>query len=363
MISNSDIGDNRGRAENVCFDVKPLNRSLLPQIESKIDNLNKPLKSLGRLEELAAQIALVQQSLTPTLTHPCHILYGADHGIEAEGVSASPREVTWQQMINFTKGGGGVNMFCRQHNIDLFIVDVGVDYDFHAIQGIIDKKIARGTANFLHAPAMTPQQMNQALEIGAEMADCAINQGCRIVSLGEMGIANTSASSLWMSLLCNIPLTECIGAGSGLSSAGVEHKYNILKAALQNFQTHKPNCSTTDIISYFGGFEMVAAIGSILRAAERGGVTVIDGFIISACALAAIKLCPNAKEYMIFAHCGNESGHKKLLDYLEVRPILNLGLRLGEGTGALCAYPIIDSAVRMINQMNNFENANITKYF
>ena len=166
-----------------------------------------------------------------------------------------------------------------------------------------------------------------------------------------------------MSLFENIPLNECIGAGAGLNSKGVEHKKEILSKALEKFLKEIPNYTTEEAIRYFGGFEMVAAIGAMLRAAEKRVIILVDGFIMSACALAAIKLCPAAKEYMIFCHSGDESGHKMMLEKMGAKPLLNLGLRLGEGTGALCAFPIIDSSVRMINQMNNFENANITKYF
>lgn len=332
------------------------------EIQQKIDDLNKPKGSLGRLEELAMQVCLIQQTLEPRLTHPCHLLLGGDHGIEREGVSVSPREVTWQQMINFTRGGGGVNMFCRQHGFDLSIVDVGVDYDLSQVPGIIDRKIARGTKNFLYEPAMSEEEYEQALKVGADLVDDCAKKGCNIVSIGEMGIGNTSPSSIWMHLFCNIPLDECIGAGAGLNSAGIRHKYEVLSKAVANSKLYTLN-STLDIIRYFGGFEMVAAIGAMLRAAERRMVVLVDGFIMTACALAASQLKPEAKECMIFTHCGDESGHKRMLDFLGAKPLLSLGLRLGEGTGALCAYPIVDSAVRMMNEMNNFQDAHITKYF
>ena len=338
---------------------------LRAQIQEKIDNLNKPKGSLGRLEELAMQLCLIQQTLTPRLDHPCHLLLGGDHGIEREGVSVSPREVTWQQMVNFTRGGGGVNMFCRQHGFHLRIVDVGVDYDLTAIAGIIDRKIARGTRNFRYEPAMTAEEYNRALAVGAELVDACCDEGCRIVSIGEMGIANTSPSSIWMNLFCNIPLDECIGAGAGLSSAGIRHKYEVLREAVENYKAHEAFLADEPqtVIRYFGGYEMVAAIGAMLRAAELRMVVLVDGFIMTACALAATRLCPAAQDYMIFTHCGDESGHRRMLDSLGARPLLNLGLRLGEGTGALCAFPIVDSACRMVNEMNNFKDAEITKYF
>ena len=355
-----------------------------PSIQDKIDNLNKPKGSLGVLEELAMQVCLIHQTLTPSLAHPCHLLLGGDHGIEREGVSVSPREVTWQQMINFTHGGGGVNMFCRQHGFKLRIVDVGVDYDLSAVPGIIHRKIARGTRNFLYEPAMTEEEFDKAIEIGTSLVDDCIAEGCRVLSIGEMGIGNTSPSSIWMSLFCNIPLDECIGAGAGLDTPGIRHKREVLHLAVERFTAQGVtaqgvtaqgvrNDVTSEIshafltpcavLRYFGGFEMIAAIGAMLRAAEQHLIILVDGFIMTACALAACRLYPAAQSYMVFGHCGDESGHRRMLDAMGAKPLLSLGLRLGEGTGALCAFPILDSAVRMMNEMNNFDHAGITRYF
>ena len=359
------------------FKIEKPNDGMRSAIQDKIDNLNKPKGSLGVLEELAMQVCLIQQTLTPSLTNPCHLLLGGDHGIEREGVSVSPREVTWQQMINFTRGGGGVNMFCRQHGFKLSIVDVGVDYDFSQVPGIIDCKIARGTKNFLYEPAMSEEEFDKAIEIGALLVDDCVSEGCKVLCIGEMGIANTSPSSIWMSLFCDIPLDECIGAGAGLDSPGIRHKREILRQAVAQWKTWAAENSSTNeaaepdsslftlhsSLQYFGGFEMIAAIGAMLRAAEQHLLVLIDGFIMTACALAACKLYPEAKSYMVFGHCGDESGHRRMLDAMDAKPLLSLGLRLGEGTGALCAFPVLDSAVRMINEMNNFDNGNITKYF
>ena len=340
------------------FKIEAPNEALRPAIQAKIDNLNKPKGSLGRLEELGMQVCLIQQTLEPSLAHPCHLLLGGDHGIEREGVSVSPREVTWQQMINFTRGGGGVNMFCRQHGFKLRIVDVGVDYDFKDIEGIIDRKIARGTKDFLYEPAMSKGEFDQAIQVGSDLVDDCVAEGCRVLSIGEMGIGNTSPSSIWMHLFGNIPLDECIGAGAGLDTPGIRHKREVLAKAVANYSQF-----LSSPLIYFGGFEMIAAIGAMLRAAECHLIILIDGFIMTACALAAIRLYPASQDYMVFTHCGDESGHKRMLDIVGAKPLLNLGLRLGEGTGALCAYPIVDSAVRMMNEMNNFDNAKITKYF
>ena len=346
------------------YDIRRPDDGLRTAIQAKIDNLNKPKGSLGRLESLAAQICLIQQTLEPRLEHPYHLLFGADHGIERQGVSVSPREITWQQMLNFAAGGGGVNMFCRQHGFKLFLVDVGVDYDLSSCNAIINRKIAPGTQDFLYGPAMSHDEYERALAVGAEMVDACRAEGCNVVCIGEMGIGNTSPSSVWMSLLGGVPLDECVGAGAGLNDAGIRHKLDVLTRAVDKFKaTAQGDGGAEEVVRYFGGFEMTAAIGAMLRAAELHIIILVDGFIMTACALAATRLCPEALSYMIFGHAGDESGHRRLLDLLGAEPLLSLGLRLGEGTGALCAYPIVESSVRMINEMNNFDNAHITRYF
>lgn len=339
--------------------------NLKEQLQNKIDNLNKPKGSLGRLESLALQIGMIQQTLTPELKHPCHILFGGDHGIEREGVSLSPREVTWQQMINYGKGGGGVNMFCRQHGFDLHIVDVGVDYDFDREKHshIIDRKIAYGTRNFLHEAAMSQEQWQRALAIGAEQVDACHGKGCNIISFGEMGIGNTSPSSVLMHLLLSIPLDKCVGAGSGLNSEGIRHKYEVLNRAVRNFKENNSSFSADLVGRYFCGLEMAAAIGGMLRAAELRMVILVDGFIMTACMAVARAMNKGVMECAVFGHCGDEGGHKLMLDAMGAQPLLHLGLRLGEGTGAICAYPIVQSAVNMINEMDSFSHAEITKYF
>lgn len=334
------------------------------RILHKIDNLNKPKGSLGMLETLAFQICKIQHTLSPKLIHPCHLLLGADHGIEREGVSVSPRAVTWQQMINFTRGGGGVNLFCRQHGFELTLVDVGVDHDLTAYSDIVNRKIARGTNNFLWEPAMSTDAFNRAIEIGVELVDECKQKGCNIVCVGEMGVGNTSASSIWMSLFGQLPLNRCVGSGSGLNQVGKNHKLDVLSRAVDRFRTIEPERNKAEtIIRYFGGFEMVVAVGAMLRAAELRQIILVDGFIMSACLFAASRLNRSVIDYAVFGHCSGENGHGEMLRLMHARPILNLDMRLGEGTGALCAYPIVESAVRMMNEMNNFKDANIDKYF
>ena len=342
------------------FHISRPNEAIRPALIDKINNLTKPKGSLGTLESLALQIGLIQQTLTPTLQHPQNIIFAADHGIVEEGVSLSPKEITWQQISNFLHGGAGVNFLCRQHGFTLKIVDAGVDYDLPYEKGIINMKVRKGTRSYLHEAAMTEEEMELCLERGAEVVRRCHEEGSNILSFGEMGIANTSSSSMWMTCFTDIPLKECVGAGSGLDNAGIRHKYEILKQALDNY---RGDGSPRDIIRHFGGLEMVMAIGAMLQAAELKMIILVDGFIMTNCILAAGKLHPEVLDYAIFGHCGDESGHKLLLEKLNANPLLHLGLRLGEGTGAICAYPIVVSAVRMINEMDNFAHAAITKYF
>ena len=344
------------------FHISRPDQAIRPALQEKIDDLTKPKGSLGRLEELALQVGLIQQTLSPALRHPQNIVFAADHGIVDEGVSIAPKEVTWQQVCHFTHphGTGGVNFLCRQQGFTLKVVHAGVDFDLPRDRGIIDLKVGRGTRNFLHGPAMTAAEMEQCLAGGASVVRQCFEEGSNVLSFGEMGIGNTSPSSIWMSYFTGIPLAECVGAGSGLDSAGIRHKYEVLSQAMANYGG---DGSPRDIIRWFGGFEMVMAVGAMLQAAELHMVILVDGFIMTNCMLAASKLYPEVLDYAVFGHCGDESGHRKVLDALGAKPILSLGLRLGEGTGAICAYPVLDSAVRMINQMDTFSGADITKYF
>ncbi len=304
----------------ITFHIERPDTAIADALREKIDNLTKPKGSLGRLEEIALQVGLIQQTLAPSLRRPVNVIFAADHGI----------------------------------------VDGGVDFDFPPTPQIIDRKIRKGTRNFLHEAAMTREEMETALRYGAEIVSGCHEEGCRVISFGEMGIGNTAASSMWMTCLTGIPLIECVGAGSGLDSRGVQHKYNVLKAALEGYTG---DGSTPDVMRHFGGYEMVMAVGGMLRAAELKMVVLVDGFIMTNCALAASRLYPEMLPYCIFCHCGDEAGHRKLLDALHATPILSLGMRLGEGSGAVCAFPIIDSAVRMINEMHTFREAAVTKYF
>lgn len=342
------------------FEIEKPNDDIRSYLQEKIDNLTKPKGSLGILEDLVMQIGWVQQTLSPELKNPCHIVFAGDHGIAAEGVSPSPQEVTYQMIANFWNGGAGINFLARQHGFNLKVVDAGVNYDFKESDPIINKKIRKSTRNYLHEAAMSQDEMELAIQRGAECVQACYNEGCNVIGFGEMGITNTSSSSLWMTYLTGVDLDKCIGAGCDHTGSIVNHKYNVLKKSMENYTGDK---SLEDIVRYFGGYEMVMAVGAMLKAAELKMIILVDGFIMTNCMLVSSKINENVLHYAIFGHQGDEAGHKLLLEYLNAKPILNLGFRLGEGTGALCAYPIIDSAVRMINEMNSFKEIKVTKYF
>ncbi len=342
------------------FNISRPDRAIEQKLIDKIDNLTKPKGSLGMLERLALKIGLIQQTLTPSLKNPCNILFAADHGIIEEGVTVSPKEVTWQQLSHFSKGGAGINFLCDQHGFKLVLVDAGVDYDIPAGHGIINLKVRKSTRNFLYEAAMTADELELCLQHGADVVVDVHAQGCNVVSFGEMGSGNTSPSSMWMHLFTGIPLDRCIGAGAGLNNNGISHKYDVLSRALANY---KGGNSVKEKMAWFGGYELAMAVGGMLKAAELGMVILVDGFIMTACILAASRLYPEVMDYAIFCHQGDESGHKLMLEYLGVKAVLHLDLRLGEGSGAVCAYPIIQSAVNMINNMDSFQSVNVTKYF
>ena len=277
------------------FSIKRPDRTIEPAIADKIDNLTKPKGSLGMLESLAMKLGLIQQTLSPRLSHPCNILFAADHGIVEEGVTVSPKEVTWQQLSHFSKGGAGINFLCDQHGFELVLVDAGVDYDVPAGHGIIDMKVRKSTRNFLYGPAMTDEELELCIGRGATVVEMVHKKECNIVSFGEMGSGNTSPSSMWMHFLAGIPLSDCIGAGAGLDNGGIRHKLDVLQRSAANYSG---DGSVRSIMAWFGGYELAMAVGGMLKAAELGMVILVDGFIMTNCMLAASKLYPEVMDYV-----------------------------------------------------------------
>lgn len=285
------------------------------------------------------------------------MVFAGDHGIALDGVSPYPQEVTWQMVANFMAGGAAINVFGRQNGIDIKIVDAGVNYDFDKEWNVIDAKIAHGTKSYLNNPAMSQEQFSKALNKGAKLVQNIHENGTNIIGFGEMGIANTSSAAILLHLLAKIDLKECVGRGTGWDDEGLKRKYEILKSAVENYNG---NQSVENIFAHFGGFEIVMIAGAMLKAAELKMIIMVDGFIISSALLAASKMNPKVLEYCIFTHKSNENGHKYMLEHLQANAILDLGMRLGEGTGAAVAYPIIESAVNFLNQMASFEDAGVS---
>lgn len=322
----------------------------------KINTRTKPLGSLGKLEAIALKVGLIQQSLTPSLKNPAILVFAADHGIVDEGVSVSPKETTYQMVMNFIEGGAGINVFSRQHAIQLSVIDAGVDYDFAPDLPIINAKIARGTNNMLHQPAMDMETCQKALEKGRELVQREHEKGCNIIGFGEMGIGNTSPASLLLYAIAGIPLGACVGAGAGLNQEGVRHKLDVLQRVAKKHAPQTP----LEILATFGGLEIAMICGAVLEAKRLNMIIVADGFIATSAFVVAHAMNPEILDNTLFSHRSNEKGHAAMLDYLQADPILHLELRLGEGTGVALAYPIIQSALIFLNEMASFESAAIT---
>lgn len=341
------------------FQITPPDSTLNSALQQKIAHKTKPLGALGYLEDIALQIGLIQNTLTPQLNKATVLVFAGDHGIAASGVSAYPQAVTAQMVQNFLAGGAAINVFARQNNMQLRIIDAGVNFEFAPHADLINAKIGMGTANFLYAPAMSEAQCEQALTIGAILVKKEIDAGCNVLGFGEMGIANTSSASCLMSVICDLPIEDCVGRGTGLDDVGLIKKTEILKQAIN--QHMRLSLTPKQALATFGGFEIAMMVGAMLGAAEQKTVLLIDGFIATSALLVAAKMQPNILHYCVFAHRANENAHRKLLDYLDAKPLLDLNLRLGEGTGAVLAYPLIQAAVNFLNDMASFASAGVSE--
>jgi nicotinate-nucleotide--dimethylbenzimidazole phosphoribosyltransferase len=338
------------------FAICPRSETLRSLLQSKIDQKTKPLGSLGQLESLALQIGLCQDTLTPVLNKPCIIIFAGDHGIVEAGVSAYPQTVTAQMVANFLSGGAAISVFARQNELELLIADAGVNADLEGHSQLINVKVGKGTKNFVTAPAMTAGDCIKALQAGAELVLRQHNLGCNCIGFGEMGIGNTSSAALLMHCLTAAPLVECVGRGAGLNDDQLQNKVNLLQQALNR---HKGITQPLDILATFGGFEIAMLAGAYLKAAELKMLIMVDGFIASSALLVAFKLYPQVLGFCIFSHVSSEQGHQALLKYFNAKPLLNLGLRLGEGSGMALAYPLLQSAVMFLNEMATFSEAGV----
>jgi nicotinate-nucleotide--dimethylbenzimidazole phosphoribosyltransferase len=324
-------------------------------LQRALDNKTKPVGSLGRLEALAQRIGLILGTAQPLLQAPQMLVCAADHGLAARGVSAFPSDVTWQMVENFLAGGAAVSVLARQHGIGLTVVDCGVKHDFAPRDGLVIKKIAQGTADALEGPAMSAAQCAQAIANGRDVLKGLPGNA---LLLGEMGIGNTSAASMLLARLAKLDVAEVTGAGTGLDADAVQRKIGILREVLAR---HADAKAPLDALAAFGGFEIATLVGAVLQAAEERRVIVVDGFIATSAVLVASHLQPHVLQRCVFAHRSGERGHALMLAHLKAEPLLDLGLRLGEGSGAALAWPLLLSACVLLREMASFEAAGVSR--
>ncbi|GGN24222.1 MULTISPECIES: nicotinate-nucleotide--dimethylbenzimidazole phosphoribosyltransferase [Marinomonas] len=346
------------------FSIQAPSAVIETELQHKIDNKTKPLGALGDLESIAFQLGKIQQTLIPNVSKPKMIVFAADHGVVAQGISLFPQEVTPQMVMNFLMGGAAVSVFCAQHNVPLRVVDVGVNAQLneHPLLGI--RKVAFSSKDFSQQAAMTSHELEKAIQAGVDEANLAIDDGVNLLMFGEMGIGNTCVSSCMMTALIGVSAIDCAGRGTGLDSAGVSHKAQVIEQSLTRAEQvtgqKRSAWSAQTLAEQVGGFEILAMAGAMLQSAERQTAFVVDGFICSVALLFAQKVAPSVRDYAIFAHQSNEKAHKLLLDHLQAEPILSLDLRLGEGSGAILAYPLIQSACLFLKNMASFESAGVS---
>ncbi len=340
------------------FNIHSTGGALAERLQKKIDGKTKPIGALGQLESLALQIGLIQASENPELNQPQMLVFAGDHGAATAGVSAYPQEVTWQMVENFLAGGAAINVFTRIHGLSLAVVDCGVAHDFGQRPGLINHKIAPGTANYIEVPAMSEKACAAAIDNGAALAANYAEQACNVIGLGEMGIGNTASASLITHCLTGKALADCVGRGTGLDDAGLSRKQQLLNQALQR-TGHISD--PLEVLREFGGFEIATMVGVILAAAERRMVVLVDGFVVGAAALVAIHINPAASEYCVYCHQSAEAGHGIQLAAMKAQPLLDLGMRLGEGTGVALAWPLVEASVAFLNEMASFASAGVSE--
>lgn len=331
------------------------------EAQQRLDSLTKPIGSLGRLEAIASQAYAIFSGQIPQPLRKAVYVFAADHGVTKEGVSAYPREVTAQMVLNFLNGGAAINVLTRLHQADLTVVDVGVDYAFEEAPGLCRMKVRRGSRNMHREAAMSHEELGQALETGVRLAHEAKEKGQQIVAIGEMGIGNTTAASAITAALTGESISTVTGRGTGLDDVGRNRKLHVIKRSIKrHFGTPSSKPEPLEILRCVGGLEIAAMTGFILGAATERMAIVCDGFISTAAAAIAHTLAPEVSDYMFAGHCSEEPGHRHLLRYIGIKPILNLGMRLGEGTGAVLAMPVIESSCRLLSEMATFCSAGVS---
>jgi nicotinate-nucleotide--dimethylbenzimidazole phosphoribosyltransferase len=336
--------------------VEPLDLSLRDALTRAIDAKTKPPGSLGMLETVARQMGMIQQTMRPSVVRPAMIVFAADHGVVHEGVSPYPQAVTAQMVANFLSGGAAINAISRVADLTLEVVNAGVATPLAPLPGLVDVPIGPGTRNFAQGPAMTREQAVAAMRAGAARVRHHAALGTNVIGFGEMGIGNTSSAACLMSRLCGVPIDDCVGRGTGLDNAGLARKRNVLASALA---LHEQATEPIDVLATFGGFEIAMMAGAYLAAAEAKMTILVDGFIATSALIVADAIAPAVRDYCVFAHLSNEAGHRRMLDYFGAKPLLALDMRLGEGTGAALALPVLRAAVAMLNDMASFESAGV----
>ena len=340
--------------------IGPPSQQWLARARARLDVLTKPLGSLGMLEDLAAQMVSIREETFAEPMRKAVYVFAADHGVTAEGVSAYPSEVTRQMVLNFLAHGAAINVLAKVHQVEMNVVDVGVDADFDHSDGLLHRKVRRGTRNMMREPAMSEDELNKAFDVGLKLADDAKGKGCNLVAVGEMGIGNTTAASAITSALTRELVSRITGKGTGLNSEALTHKCLIIEAILaKHFDSPFPN--PLDVLRCVGGLEIAAMTGFILGSARHRIAVVVDGFISTAAAAIAFAIAPQVSGYLFAGHQSEEPGHRVLLEYMRLKPILALNMRLGEGTGAVLAMPILESALCLYNQMATFESAGVSE--
>jgi nicotinate-nucleotide--dimethylbenzimidazole phosphoribosyltransferase len=330
-----------------------------PLAQAAIDAKTKPLGALGALEALAVDLAVWQRTLQPSVDPVRVLVFGADHGVTAEGVSAYPAEVTAQMMAGFAAGGAAINVLARTLDAQVEVIDVGVAADLEALAGIVHAKVRRGSGNLRIEPAMTPREVERALAAGAAAATRAADAGCRTICLGEMGIGNTTSAAALVSAFTGAEPAQTVGRGTGVDDAKLVHKREVVAAALARHLV--PEADARALLGALGGLEIAAMAGAAIAGAERGLTVVVDGFIATAAVLAAVRMQPSIRSGLVFAHRSAETGHRVALDALDAVPLLDLGLRLGEGTGAVLALPLLRAACAVLREMATFESAGVAE--
>ncbi|MGA7828475.1 MAG: nicotinate-nucleotide--dimethylbenzimidazole phosphoribosyltransferase [Geobacteraceae bacterium] len=345
--------------QNTLDKIQPIDSLLLEKAQAKLDNKTKPLGSLGRLEEFARRFAAISGSLDPDTSKKVIFTFAADHGVVEEGISAFPKEVTPQMVFNFLRGGAGINVLARHGGADVRVVDMGVDYDFGILPGLIDCKIARGTANFVKGPAMTREQALAALEAGITLANGCRDEGIVMAGTGEMGIGNTTAASAIIAAISGLPVEQVTSRGTGINDAALVNKIRVIEQALR--VNHPDPSNPLDVLTKLGGLEIAGIAGLIIGCAANRIPVVVDGFISTSGALIAVGLNPLIKDYLFAAHESVEIGHRYMLEHLSAEPILDLRLRLGEGTGAALAMGLIEAGVKIMKEMATFAEAGVAE--